>query len=141
MPEEELEELTQLYRDKGLSETTARQVAAELTAHDALAAHLEAELRLDPDDVASPWHAALASGIAFTTGAILPMLTILVPAPARVPVTFAAVLVALAITGWVAAWIGDSSRGRAVFRVVIGGALALAATFLIGRLLGVTGVV
>jgi len=141
LPEEELEELVGLYRAKGLSEPTARRVAEELTAHDALAAHLDAELNIDQDDVVSPWYAAFASAIAFTLGAILPMAAILLP-PAgwRVPVTFIAVLVALAITGAVAAHIGGASRGRAVIRTVIGGALALAATFGIGSLLGTTGI-
>jgi len=141
MPAEELEELASLYQAKGLSEETARQVALELTEHDALAAHLEAELRIDQDDVVSPWHAALASAIAFTCGAVLPMLMILLPAEVRIPLTFAIVLVALAITGFVAAWIGNSPRLRSILRVVVGGALALAATFLIGWLLGTTGVV
>lgn len=141
MPEEELEELAALYEAKGLTAETARQVAQELTAHDALAAHLEAELGIDQDDVVSPWHAALASAIAFVCGAILPMLTILLPGPIRVPLTFVIVIVALAVTGWIAAWIGGSPRLRATIRVVIGGALALAATFFIGWLLGTTGVV
>ena len=141
LPEEELEELVGLYRAKGLSEPTARRVAEELTAHDALAAHLDAELNIDQNDVVSPWYAAFASAIAFTLGAILPMAAILLP-PAgwRVPVTFIAVLVALAITGAVAAHIGGAWRGRAVIRTVIGGALALAATFGIGSLLGTTGI-
>jgi len=141
MPEEELDELAALYRAKGLREETARRVAEELTAKDALAAHLEAELGIDQDDVVSPWHAALASAIAFTCGAVLPMLVILLPAAVRIPLTFAVVLVALAITGYVAAWIGGSPRLRSILRVVVGGALALAATFLIGWLLGTTGVV
>jgi VIT1/CCC1 family predicted Fe2+/Mn2+ transporter len=138
MPDAELAELTALYRHRGLSEETARTVAEELTAHDALAAHLSAELGIDQDDVVSPWHAALASAVAFTCGAVLPMLTILLPAAFRIPVTFVAVLVALAVTGYVAAWIGGSSRGRAMVRVVVGGALALAATFIVGSLLGTT---
>ncbi len=142
MPEQELEELTGLYEAKGLSRTTARQVAVELTEHDALSAHLSAELGIDQNDVVSPWHAALASAVAFTIGGILPLVPILLlPAAVRIPVTFVAVLVALAITGWVAAFIGGSPRGKAMLRVVIGGALALAATFLIGALLGTTGVV
>jgi VIT1/CCC1 family predicted Fe2+/Mn2+ transporter len=139
MPEAEFEELAGLYRAKGLSEQTAYKVAEELTAHDALRAHLSAELDIDPDDVVSPWHAALASALSFLIGGALPMLTILLPAGPRVPVTFAAVIVALAITGYVAAAIGGSSRGRAALRVVIGGALALAATFLIGRLFNTAG--
>ncbi|ARJ07712.1 membrane protein [Cnuibacter physcomitrellae] len=139
MPEQELEELAGLYRAKGLSEETARRVAEELTAHDALAAHLSAELGIDQEDVVSPWHAALASAVAFTLGAILPMLTIVfLPEGLRIPVTFAVVLVALAVTGYVAAWIGGSSRGRAALRVVVGGLLALLATFAIGTLLGTT---
>jgi VIT1/CCC1 family predicted Fe2+/Mn2+ transporter len=141
MPAEELEELTGLYEAKGLRPETARQVAVELTEHDALAAHLSAELGIDQDDVVSPWHAALASAVAFTIGGILPMLTILLPAPIRIPLTFVIVLAALAVTGYLAAWIGGSARARSVLRLVIGGALALAATFAIGALLGTTGVV
>src|SRR3954452_18246259 len=138
MPEEELDELTGLYEQRGLSPATARQVAVELTAHDALAAHLSAELGIDQDDVVSPWHAALASAVAFTCGAVLPMLTILLPPELRIPVTFVAVLLALAVTGYLAAWLGGSSRGRAMVRVLLGGALALAATFAVGWRLGTT---
>jgi VIT1/CCC1 family predicted Fe2+/Mn2+ transporter len=116
-------------------------VALELTEHDALAAHLSAELGIDQDDVVSPWHAALASAVAFTIGGILPLLTILLPAEIRIPLTFVIVLAALAVTGYVAAWIGGSARARSVLRLVIGGALALAATFAIGALLGTTGAV
>ena len=141
MPAEELDELAALYEAKGLSPATARQVAVELSEHDALAAHLEAELGIREDDVVSPWHAALASAVSFTIGGLIPMLMILIPGAARIPATFAVVLVALAVTGYVAAWIGGSARIRAMVRVVLGGALALAATFLIGWLLGTTGVV
>ena len=142
MPEEELAELAGIYESKGLSAETALTVAQELTAHDALAAHLEAELGLTEEDVVSPWQAAGASALAFFIGAVLPMFAILVPpAQWRVPVTFAAVLIALAITGAVGARIGGSPRLRSTARVVIGGAIALAATFLIGTLLGTTGVV
>ena len=141
-PEEELAELTSIYQAKGLTPETAAKVAEELTAHDALAAHLSAELNLDETDIVSPWHAAFASAIAFTIGAVLPMLAILLPPPEiRVPLTFAAVLVALALTGALGAWIGGGSRAKAAVRVVVGGALALAATFLIGNLLGASGVV
>lgn len=142
MPQEELTELTDLYRARGLTEETARRVAEELTAHDALAAHLEVELGIDQDDLVNPWHAALSSAIAFTLGALLPLLAILLPPPDwRVPVTFVAVLLALALTGAVAARIGGSAPFRASVRLVVGGALALLATWLIGTLLGTTGVV
>jgi len=142
MPEAELSELAALYEQKGLTPDTARQVAQDLTAHDALSAHLETELGIREEDVASPWQAAGASALAFFIGAVLPMLAILLPpAELRVPVTFVAVLVALAITGAVSARIGGSPWVRPTVRVVIGGALALGATFLIGTLLGTSGVI
>ncbi|MBN9178760.1 MAG: VIT family protein [Microbacterium sp.] len=142
MPDEELAELAGIYQARGLTPETAHQVAVELTAHDALAAHLSAELNISEKDLVSPWHAAFASAIAFIIGAVLPLVAILLPPTEwRVPVTFAVVLVALAITGTTAAHIGGSSRSRAALRVVIGGALALAATYGVGLLLGVTGVV
>jgi vacuolar iron transporter family protein len=139
MPHEELAELTKLYQDKGLSPKTARQVAEELTANDALAAHLDAELHIDQDDIVSPWRAAYASALAFTIGGLLPLLAIIVfPASTRIPATFAGVLIALALTGATGGYLGDSPIFRPMVRVVLGGALALAATFLIGRLLGTT---
>jgi VIT1/CCC1 family predicted Fe2+/Mn2+ transporter len=142
MPEQELAELTGLYQAKGLSAETAKLVAVELTEHDALAAHLDAELGINEHDVVSPWQAAGASALAFFVGAVLPMLAILLPpANLRVPVTFAAVLIALAMTGATSARIGGSHWLRATLRVVVGGAIALAATFAIGTLLGTTGVV
>lgn len=136
-PEEELAELAGLYRDKGLSEETARKVAMELTAHDALAAHAEVELGIDPDDLTNPWQAAWASMIAFTIGAVLPLLTItLFPAGLRTWATVVAVALALALTGFASARIGQAQPGRAVLRNVGGGLLAMGITFLIGSLVG-----
>lgn len=141
-PEREERALARIIERDGLSPDTARKVAAELSARDPLGAHLRAKLNLDPDDVASPWVAAVASAIAFTIGAVLPMLAILLPPEtSRIPVTFVATLLALAVTGTAAAWIGGGSRLRAASRVVLGGALALAATYGIGTLLGTSGVV
>lgn len=140
-PEGELEELTQLYQAQGLARSTAEQVARELTEHDALAAHLATELNIDEDDVASPGHAAAASALSFAIGAALPLLAVLLPpASVRVPVTFVVVLVALALTGAMGARIGGAPVGRATARVVLGGALALVATFAIGSALGTSGV-
>jgi len=122
---------------RGLSAATARTVAVELTARGALAAHLDAELHIDPDDIPSPVQAAAASALSFTSGALLPLLAILLPpAAVRVPVTFAAVLIALALAGALSARIGGSNVRRAVLRVVIGGALGLAFTYGIGHLFG-----
>jgi vacuolar iron transporter family protein len=104
----------------------------------ALAAHLDAELHIDPDNIASPVQAA-ASALSFTSGALLPLLAILLPPTAlRVPVTFAAVLVVLALTGALSARLGGSNVRRAVLRVVVGGALGLAFTYGVGRLFGTT---
>jgi vacuolar iron transporter family protein len=139
MPHEELAELTDLYQRKGLSAHTARQVANELTQRDALAAHLDAELNIDPDDIVSPWRAALASALAFTVGGLLPLLAILIfPQEWRIPATVAAVLVALAITGALGGYLGYSPVLRPTIRVVLGGAIALAATYLLGRMVGAT---
>ncbi|WP_104179709.1 VIT family protein [Arthrobacter sp. B0490] len=140
-PAGELDELAGLYAAKGVSPATARQVALELTEHDALAAHLSAELNIDEVEVANPWHAAFASAAAFAAGAVLPLLAILLlPAGVRIPLTFVAVLVALTITGAVSAQAGGSSRRRAILRLIIGGALAMAFTYLVGALLGTAGV-
>jgi VIT1/CCC1 family predicted Fe2+/Mn2+ transporter len=138
-PAGELDVLTRMYEERGLAPATARQVAEELTEQDALKAHLSMELNIVEEDVASAWHAAGASALAFTLGAILPLLAILLPPEnLRVPVTFLAVLVALALTGALGARLGGSRLARATVRVVTGGALALFVTWLVGTLLGVT---
>ncbi len=136
-PDTELQELIGIYRGKGLAPETARIVAEELTAHDAFAAHVDAELNLDPDDLTNPWHAAISSAIAFTLGALLPLLAIVLATPAmRVPLTFAVVIIALAITGSVSAHLGGAGRRRATIRLVLGGALAMTVTYAVGQLLG-----
>jgi len=137
LPEQELAELAGLYEAKGLTPHTARQVAAELTEHDALGAHLEVELHIGAEELSNPWHAALASAIAFTIGAVLPLLAVLLP-PAgwRLPATFIAVLICLVITGWLSAYLGGSPRLRAISRVVVGGLIALVVTYTIGALIG-----
>lgn len=137
LPEDEFAELTALYEAKGLTPATARVVAAELTAHDPLAAHLDAELNLDPEDLVNPAQAAAASALSFTLGALLPLLAVLLPPTGlRVPVTIGAVLIALAVAGAVGAGIGGSDVLPAVRRVVLGGAFGLGFTFAIGHLFG-----
>jgi VIT1/CCC1 family predicted Fe2+/Mn2+ transporter len=140
MPEAELEELTAIYVAKGASIETARKLAEELTAHDAFAAHVDAELGIDPNELTSPWHAAFSSAVAFTAGSILPIAAILMPAGARIPVTFAVVLLALALTGALSAYLGGARWGPAVIRLVAGGAIAMAVTFGVGQLLGAAGI-
>jgi VIT1/CCC1 family predicted Fe2+/Mn2+ transporter len=137
MPEEELAELTGLYEAKGLSEDLAREVAEQLTEHDALGAHAETELGIDPDDITNPWNAALASMVSFAIGAALPLLTILLASPgSRVWVTALAVVLALALTGWTSARVGYARPGRAVLRNIGGGVFAMAVTYAIGSALG-----
>ncbi|WP_242495123.1 VIT1/CCC1 transporter family protein [Nocardioides zhouii] len=136
-PEHELVELTDMYRAKGLSDTTALLVATELTAHDVMAAHADAELHIDPNELTNARHAAAASAVAFTLGALLPLVAILLaPGAIRVPVTVVVVLVALALTGVLSSRIGGSRARIAVIRVVAGGAAGLALTYAIGRLFG-----
>jgi vacuolar iron transporter family protein len=139
-PHGELDELAGIYQAKGLSPELAREVAEQLTAHDALAAHAEAELGIDPEGLVNPWHAALASFVSFTVGALLPLLAIgLVPPVARIAVTVVAVLLALVATGATSAALGKAPPGRAVLRNVVGGAIAMGVTYGIGSLVGATG--
>jgi VIT1/CCC1 family predicted Fe2+/Mn2+ transporter len=136
-PEEELEELAGLYVEKGLTEELALEVAKQLTEHDALGAHAEAELGIDPDDITSPWNAAIASMLAFTIGALLPLLTItLVSEDLRICVTVVSVALALALTGWASAKFGYGAPRRAVLRNVAGGLFAMAVTYAIGAAIG-----
>lgn len=140
-PDEELLELAEIYQAKGLTASTARLVAKELTAHDAVSAHLEAELGIDERGLTNPWHAAFSSALAFLAGATLPMLAITLPPDGwRIPLAFGASLLALAITGWVGARLGNSPPLRPVFRVLAGGTFALLLTWGIGTVLGVSGI-
>ncbi|MFC9230634.1 VIT family protein [Streptomyces decoyicus] len=139
-PQAELIELTELLAGKGLNEHLAREVAEELTAHDALRAHAEVELGIDPDELTNPWHAAGASFLAFTAGALLPLLAIVLPPAAhRLWITVAAVLVALALCGWSSARTGAAPVGRAMLRNVGGGVLAMGVTYAAGSALGAVG--
>ena len=136
-PEEELAELAGIYVEKGLDEELALEVAVALTKKDALGAHAEAELHIDPDDISSPWNASAASTISFTIGALLPLLTMTLASPdIRLWLTVVSVVIALAITGWTSARFGYSSPRRAVLRNVLGGLFAMGVTYGIGSLLG-----
>lgn len=138
-PEEELKELEGIYERKGLSKKTAMQVAKELSKKDALHAHLDAELGIDPNDLTNPYHAAFASAAAFVSGAIVPMLAILLPPESlRIPLTFIAVVFALTITGYLSARAGQAKARVAIKRVVLWGAVAMIVTYLIGRIFNVS---
>ncbi len=138
-PEQELEELTSLYEKKGLTRKTALVVAKELTAHDAYAAHIDAELGIDPNNLTNPWHAAFASAASFLVGAIIPLVAIILPPETiRIPVAFISVLIALIITGILSARVSGANIVSATVRVVIGGALAMVVTYGVGRIFGIT---
>lgn len=138
-PELELKELEGIYERKGLSKKTAKQVAAELTKRDALNAHLNAELGIDPDDLTNPYHAAFASAAAFISGATIPILAILLPPEnLRIPLTFIAVVFALIITGYLSARAGQAKARVAIQRVVLWGVVAMTVTYIIGRIFNVS---
>jgi VIT1/CCC1 family predicted Fe2+/Mn2+ transporter len=134
-PEVELAELASIYEHKGLSHATAKKVAQELTDHDPIRAHLEAELNILEAHIVNPWAAAMSSMISFFAGALLPFLTVIFAAEQyRIPAVIVASIIALAGTGAAGAYLGGSSMAKSVIRVVIGGAIALAVTFAIGSL-------
>ncbi|MHA2788171.1 VIT1/CCC1 transporter family protein [Corynebacterium sp. S7] len=136
-PEGEFEVLVQEYEKKGISRKTAEQVAKEATSHNRLATHLEMHYGIDQTDIVSPWSAAISSFFSFFLGAMLPMLAILFPSDTwRVPFVFLVTLIALAITGVISARLGGANQGRAAFRLVVGGLLALILTWAVGWLFG-----
>lgn len=138
-PKEELAELENIYKGKGLSGQTAKQVAKELTEHDPFRAHVEAELGINPEELTNPWHAAIASAFAFVAGAAIPLALILLPPEsARIWVTFLSVVFALTVTGYLSARAGGAKARRAIARVVSGGILAMIITYSIGKLFGIS---
>ncbi|PSD18812.1 nodulin 21 [Stenotrophomonas maltophilia] len=136
-PHSELEELASIYRHRGLEPALARQVAEQLTAHDALGAHARDELGITDTLRARPLQAALASAGAFTCGAALPVLTaLLAPVDKVAMMTTASTLLGLCLTGAVAAQAGGAPPVRGALRVMFWGALAMAAAAGVGRLFG-----
>jgi VIT1/CCC1 family predicted Fe2+/Mn2+ transporter len=132
----ELEELAGLYVSRGLSAHLARQVAVELTAHDALAAHAEAEYGITSTSRTAPLRDALAVSGAFAAGALLPWLAIvLIPGPSKAAVTFAIVLAALGLTGWVSARISQVHPMLPVIRTASIGGLSMLITYFAGHLI------
>jgi VIT1/CCC1 family predicted Fe2+/Mn2+ transporter len=139
-PEGETAELTRIYLDRGLPPDLARRVAEQLMAGDALSAHVRDELGFSKALAARPLQAALASGSSFFTGALIPLLAILLaPRSVRDPVMLVVSLATLAALGWVGARVGGGSPVKASVRVVVGGGVAMAVTVGIGRLLGASG--
>jgi VIT1/CCC1 family predicted Fe2+/Mn2+ transporter len=136
-PEAELEELAMIYVKRGLERELALKVAAQLSAHDRLGAHLKDELGIEPSSLARPMQAASISALSFASFALVPIAALLVaPAAARVPVVAAVSLISLSALGALGARLGGAPTGRGALRVALGGGLAMAVTALIGRIVG-----
>lgn len=136
-PEAELEELTCLLQGRGIDATLAREVAVQLTERDPLTAHARLEIGIDPSAVSNPWTAAFASMIAFTVGGLIPFIVmILAPRDIAIWLSGVAVVLALALTGWISAHLGGARWFPSIARNVLGGLLAMAITFGVGRIAG-----
>jgi VIT1/CCC1 family predicted Fe2+/Mn2+ transporter len=136
-PDFELDELTQIYAQRGLDEALARQVATQLMNSDALAAHARDELGITDLATARPLQAAFASALSFAAGALAPLLAVLLwPGDPSIAAVILISLLCLAILGYLGARAGNARAGKSVWRVVFWGALAMALTAAIGRLFG-----
>lgn len=138
-PGEELEELTEIYQERGLSDETAALVARELMEKDPLSAHLRDELGFSDELAAKPLQAAIASGVTFTVGAAPPVLAAVLAPPELTIWAIAVVsVIALALLGATGAKVGGAPVVPATIRVVGWGILAMAATAAIGSLFGIS---
>lgn len=137
LADHELDELTAIYRKKGLDDALARQVAVQLTEHDALGAHLRDELGIEKDGLARPLQAAWSSMLAFSIGAVIPLVAAaLASASARILSILTVALVSLLLLGYTGARLGGAQPSRPIARVVLGGAAAMGVTMLVGKLFG-----
>lgn len=138
-PDEELAELAWIYEQRGLDARLAKQVATQLHAHDAVGAHARDELGIDHEALAQPTQAAVASAVAFSIGAAIPIVAAVLSSNsfAAWAITLSS-LVALAISGAVGAIVGGGHRLFASARVLVGGGAAMAITYVIGHLIGGT---
>ena len=138
-PEYELAELAGIYRERGLDAELAQQVAVQLTAHDALAAHARDELGLTDEMQARPVQAALSSALTFSVGAFLPLRMVLrFPSQLLLYVIPASALFFLMLLGGLAAYAGGASVAKGAYRVAFWGALAMGLTAAVGSLFGVS---
>jgi VIT1/CCC1 family predicted Fe2+/Mn2+ transporter len=135
-PQAELQELATIYAKRGLDKELAMRVAEQLTAHDTLGAHLRDELGIDPGALARPAQAAWISAVSFGTFATIPIVALLIaPSALRLYAIALVSLASLAVLGALGGHLGGAPRGRAAFRVTVGGAFAMAVTAGIGRLI------
>lgn len=138
-PEEELDELTTIYEERGLTPELAREVAIQLTAHNALDAHMRDEIGISEESFANPLQAALSSAAAFAMGAAIPLLVILItPINILLATVIFSTLFGLGLLGYISAKLGGAPARPAIIRIVIWGAIAMGITGSIGKLVGVT---
>ena len=138
-PQAELNELAMIYVKRGLERELALKVAEKLSAHDRLGAHMRDELGIDQSTLARPMQAAWISAASFALLACVPIVALLIaPTALRIPAIAILSLVSLAALGALGGHLGGAALGRASLRVTIGGALAMAVTAAIGRILGVS---
>ena len=136
-PDEELAELTEIYIQRGLDKKLAKQVAVQLHDHDALEAHLRDEIGIDSEALSNPVQALLASAIAFSLGAIIPIFAALIFKGSKSEMAIViATLIFLGISGAAGAFLGGGNKIWAAARVFLGGGLAMAVTSLIGHFIG-----
>jgi vacuolar iron transporter family protein len=139
MPEEELNILAQIYEKRGLKKETAMQVAMEMSEIDALATHVRDELGINELSQAKPIQASLASGAAFTSGGILPLLvTLFSPVGEMEYFLYAFTILFLIILGILSARTGGSSIKKAIIRITVWGTLAMGLSALVGYIFGVS---
>ncbi len=140
-PQAELAELAGIYRDRGLPDDLARQVAQALHDADPLAAHLRDELGHTEITAARPLQAAAASAASFLIGGLLPLLGLVAPTPTtKLWLIVAVTLIGLAVAGILGAWVAGTMLAKPALRVVIGGGLAMLVTALVGQLVHVAGI-
>jgi vacuolar iron transporter family protein len=136
-PALELAELTHIYEQRGVDPKLAHEVAVQLTESDPLDAHLRDELGMTGAVPSRPWQAAAVSAVSFAIGAVVPLLTLaVVSGDARIPVLAAVALVVLAATGALGGRVGGAPMPRAAARVLVGGAIAMGLSALVGELVG-----
>ncbi|MDY4479423.1 VIT family [[Pasteurella] aerogenes] len=138
-PEEELKELTTIYQDRGLTPELAHEVAKQLTAHNALDAHMRDEISISEESFANPLQAAFSSAASFAIGAAIPILVILLlPLNTLLVALIISTLIGLGLLGYISAKLGGAPIRPAVMRILIWGVIAMGVTGIIGKLVGVT---
>jgi VIT1/CCC1 family predicted Fe2+/Mn2+ transporter len=134
----ETKEVAKYYCEQGISENLSEEIAKDVMGRTPLSTTVHIKYNLDVDDFTNPWHAAFSSFISFTIGSLLPMLVVmLVPVNMRIPFTMIAVTIALFITGYVSATLGNAPRIPAVIRNVIVGIITMVVTYGIGHLFNI----